>query len=389
MSGGSPFTVYRSPFTFFPVPGQVSEWLKEPVSKTGIPATVSWVRIPPCPFSLPITMSLSLADRLTGCLLGQALGDAVGFVVEGAPPEDASSYIETWVRCGRANQRCRPPFRFGQYSDDTQLARELLVVFQETGGIDSALFALRVAELFRCGGEIGAGPGTRAAAERLVAGASWKEAATPAPYAGNGAAMRAGPLGLLARDRDELVRLAQAASCVTHGNPRCAAGAVAVAGVVALADGYVAGDREAFLTELAALVGRVDRPFADAIGGLVRWGGLAPAAALTELHRLRLDPEAAPHWRGITGHVMPSVLWSLYAFLRAPDDYAEATWTAIATGGDTDTTGAMTGAMAGARLGPSALPEDLVRQLTDGGQWDAGALAALARGCAARVERAN
>ena len=34
----------------FPQPGQVSEWLKEPVSKTGIPARVSWVRIPPCPF---------------------------------------------------------------------------------------------------------------------------------------------------------------------------------------------------------------------------------------------------------------------------------------------------------------------------------------------------
>ena len=29
--------------------GQVAEWLKAPVSKTGIPATVSWVRIPPCP----------------------------------------------------------------------------------------------------------------------------------------------------------------------------------------------------------------------------------------------------------------------------------------------------------------------------------------------------
>jgi hypothetical protein len=28
----------------------VSEWLKEPVSKTGIPVRVSWVRIPPCPF---------------------------------------------------------------------------------------------------------------------------------------------------------------------------------------------------------------------------------------------------------------------------------------------------------------------------------------------------
>ena len=30
-------------------PGQVSEWLKEPVSKTGIPVRVSRVRIPPCP----------------------------------------------------------------------------------------------------------------------------------------------------------------------------------------------------------------------------------------------------------------------------------------------------------------------------------------------------
>jgi hypothetical protein len=29
--------------------GQVSEWLKEPVSKTGKPARVSRVRIPPCP----------------------------------------------------------------------------------------------------------------------------------------------------------------------------------------------------------------------------------------------------------------------------------------------------------------------------------------------------
>jgi hypothetical protein len=32
-----------------PISGQVSEWLKEPVSKTGIPVRVSRVRIPPCP----------------------------------------------------------------------------------------------------------------------------------------------------------------------------------------------------------------------------------------------------------------------------------------------------------------------------------------------------
>ena len=30
----------------------MSEWLKEPVLKTGVPATVPWVRIPPCPLSV-------------------------------------------------------------------------------------------------------------------------------------------------------------------------------------------------------------------------------------------------------------------------------------------------------------------------------------------------
>ncbi len=33
----------------FPADGEVAEWLKAPVSKTGIPVRVSWVRIPPSP----------------------------------------------------------------------------------------------------------------------------------------------------------------------------------------------------------------------------------------------------------------------------------------------------------------------------------------------------
>jgi ADP-ribosylglycohydrolase len=201
--------------------------------------------------------------------------------------------------------------------------------------------------------------------------------------------MRAGPLGLLVHNADELVRLATAASCITHADPRCAAGAVAVAGAVALAIRPGPVDPPDYLGELADWVGQVDRGFAHAIRDMVRWRNLEPKAALEELHRRRLDPDAAPHWRGITGHVMPSVLWSLYAFFRAPDDYAGATWTAIEAGGDTDTTGAMTGAISGARLGPGALPDMIVNRLSDRGAWNAKALTALACGCAERVKQAN
>jgi ADP-ribosylglycohydrolase len=62
-------------------------------------------------------------------------------------------------------------------------------------------------------------------------------------------------------------------------------------------------------------------------------------------------------------------LWSLYAFLRAPDDYTKAIYTAIIAGGDVDTTAAMAGAIAGARNGLDAVPATIVERLNDRGQW--------------------
>ena len=73
-------------------------------------------------------------DRLAGSILGQALGDALGFVVEAQSPEVARVYVEGWLRTGRAGEWPHPQFPFGQYSDDTQLARELLWSYQDSHG---------------------------------------------------------------------------------------------------------------------------------------------------------------------------------------------------------------------------------------------------------------
>ena len=53
--------------------------------------------------------------------------------------------------------------------------------------------------------------------------------------------------------------------------------------------------------------------------------------------------------------------------------------TAIAVGGDVDTTAAMTGAIAGARGGLAAIPADLAARLDDQGTWGTEALIALTR----------
>jgi ADP-ribosylglycohydrolase len=325
-------------------------------------------------------------DRLTGLILGQALGDALGFVVEAQPPEVAREYVEQWLRAGRAGERAHPQFPFGQYTDDTQLSRELLRSFRERGRWETEAFAVRVAELFRERRDVGAGRGTRAAALRLLAGVPWHESGTPAPYAGNGSAMRAGPLGLLLPDRVAMIRAAREQSRLTHLDPRCAAGAITIARAVALAARREPVDAGAFLSDIAGCVEAEDVSVAGAIRGLVDWLALDPVAAARHVHDAGLDPAHIDRWQGISAFVTPSVLWSLYAFLRSPEDYWETICVAIGVGGDTDTMAAMAGAISGARLGVASLPQDLLGHLTDQGDWGADELAELALSCAALLQ---
>ena len=304
-------------------------------------------------------------------------------MVEAAPADVALAYARDELDRRRLGARAHPDFPFGQYSDDTQLARALLLGVRDTGGWDPAAFARRVEELFQQDASVGAGPGTRAAAARLTAGASWREAGTPAPYAGNGAAMRVAPLGiLLADDPPRLIEAAVEQCLVTHLDPRCAGGAVAIAGAAALASRPGSLDAPSLLQELAGMVATVDSGMAGAVVAVAAWLHLPPANARERLQQAALDPGEGPEWRGISTHVVPSVAWSLYAALRSPDDYWTAVRTAIEAGGDTDTMAAMAGGIVGGRVGISGLPATLLARLTDRGRWQADALEALARDCA-------
>jgi ADP-ribosylglycohydrolase len=322
-----------------------------------------------------------IAEQLVASILGQALGDALGFVVEAEPPSVARAYVDDWLRPGRAGERSHPHYSFGQYTDDTQLARELLRSFQQARGWDPAIFAARIAELFRERREVGAGRGTRTAALRLLEGVPWRESGTPAPYAGNGAAMRAGPLGLLLADDSVMCRAAEDQARITHLDPRCGAGSAVIARAVALAAQRTPLDARDFIEDLAGCAARTDGSMAAAIRGLAEWVTLRPVEAARHVHTAGLDPGHSQNWQGISAFAIPSVLWSLYAFLRSPDDYWETICTAIGVGGDTDTMAAMAGAISGARVGVDALPPGLLERINDRGEWGAPALSELARAC--------
>lgn len=309
-------------------------------------------------------------EQFSGSLIGQCLADAIGCRVEGYSTAVCQTFVAHEVRPRQIGDRDRFPFPFGQYTDDSQLARELLESYVVCGGFDPADYAQRIGALFAESRIVGRGRSTEMAAERLIAGCPWQKAGSPPPSAGNGSAMRAGPIGLMFYDRpSDLMRAAWDQGWITHQDPRCGAGSVAIAGAVALALQTDRLEPQAFLAQLSQWVGQVDRSFAELIDCLAQWLTLDPETAAESIAGAGVAANHERQWPGISPFVIPSVLWSLYSFLRSPDDYWETLCTSIAVGGDVDTTAAMAGAISGAYLGLGAIPEDMALVVNDRGTW--------------------
>ena len=280
-----------------------------------------------------------------------------------------------------ATSRGRVPSPFGQYTDDSQLARELIQSYVDCKHFDPHDYAKRIAAIFKEDRIVGRGRATAQAARRLAARVPWQEAGTPSPSAGNGSAMRAAPIGLFYYDSpDDLVRAADNQGRITHADRRCSAGSVAIAGCVAMALRSRARP-ESWLNQLAEWVAVIDEAFGRYILQLREWVTLRPEDAVVPISKCGVDPGHEDAWEGISPYVVGSVLWSLYSFLRSPDDYMETVRTSIAVGGDVDTTAAMAGAISGAYLGIEGLPMDLARCVTDQGTWGYSDLVDLAHQC--------
>jgi ADP-ribosylglycohydrolase len=308
--------------------------------------------------------------KFAGCIIGQCVGDALGFIVEGHSPATCTDYVDRVVRGGNTSNLRRGPYPFGQYSDDSQLARELMISVVECGGFNPSDYARRIAELFAENRVVGRGAATTAAASRLIRGIDWTEAGEPSPSAGNGSAMRAAPVALLCYGNPEsLIQTARDQSRITHQDSRCTAGSIAIAGAAALNLQENNVSAVGFATQLSKWVEFFDPILAAAIQNIPRWLNESPATVADEVSKVGIEHGFENEWHGISPFVTGSVLWSIYSFLRSPYDYMESICTAIAVGGDVDTTAAMTGAISGALVGLDGIPTELALKVNDVGGW--------------------
>lgn len=318
-------------------------------------------------------------EQFRGCILGCALGDVIGAWAEARPADEARDFAKHFVReCDFSKVgKHHHGMAFGQYTDDTQLTRELMLSLIDEAGWVPEDFADRIARIFARNAVVGYGGATQQAAVRLLNGVPWDEAGTPPPRAGNGAAMRASPVGLFFwDDAEKLVEAAEQQASITHTAPMSVAAAVAVASATAMclnASKQTSAPHEpGWWQWLAKLVERCNEEYADDIRELADMvfkgrKGKDRCEPGDEDERRTVAKWVLQHddsrWSGVSPFARTSVLWSLYCLMAHPKDFWKAIELAVWVGGDSDTIAAMAGAMVGAHVGIDKFPEKVMAEV--------------------------
>jgi ADP-ribosylglycohydrolase len=292
-----------------------------------------------------------------GCLLGTALGDALGLPAEGLSPAKQHRYFGEITAMRLIGGR-------GMVSDDTEHALFTAQAIVASAGEPRA-FQYELARQLRRW-ILAIPPGVGLATLR----AGWKVALGVSPEksgvfsAGNGPAMRAPILGACFGSEPEKLRvLNRISSRITHTDPKAEVGALTVAAAVWCAINHKSNAEFLPLLE-TFLIGL------EAREEMLQLAGQALESAKT--HQDGAEFCAAMGWKeGPSGYIFHTVPAVLQVWLRNRSNFRAGVMEMISLGGDADSTGAILGGILGAEVGAENLPDDWKRQLWE---WPRGAI---------------
>jgi ADP-ribosyl-[dinitrogen reductase] hydrolase len=284
---------------------------------------------------------------IEGCLLGGAVGDALGLPREGLSPQRAEALF------GGPPMRHRLVLGRGMISDDTEHALLAAQAVLGSGG-DPKRFARSLAWGLRgwlLGVPAGAGMATARACVRLWFGVPPSRSGVRS--AGNGPAMRAAIIGATyADDLTAALDLVDASSRMTHADPRATEGA-----------------RLVMLASATATLGTSDffQRSRDLLGDASDWKSILDTieTRLSDGWSSQDYAQSISGKKGPSGFVLESVSVALFCWLRHRGDFRATVESAIALGGDADTISAIAGGIAGAEATVAGIPEDWVSGLAE------------------------
>ncbi|MBW1801364.1 MAG: ADP-ribosylglycohydrolase family protein [Deltaproteobacteria bacterium] len=293
-------------------------------------------------------MAVNLQNAIIGCLLGTAVGDALGLPMEGL---------------SRRRQRKMFPevegyhflFGKGMISDDTEHTCMVAQAMIASGG-DEHRFARDLSWRMRkwlLGLPAGVGFATLRSLLKLWMGFSPEHSGVFS--AGNGPAMRSAIIGVcFGDDKKKLASLVRISTRITHTDPKSEYGALSVALAA-----HMAGRHENapgfYLRELQVILG----PGASELLALVK----RAVESATDGQTTGAFAAELGLGNGVGGYIYHTVPVVLHAWFRHPGDYLSGIREAIECGGDTDTVAAILGGILGAAVGKDGIPSEMIKNL--------------------------
>lgn len=294
--------------------------------------------------------------RYLGCLLGLAVGDALGAPIEFL---DIAAIRARFGPSGISDLKPWNGHPAGSFTDDTQMslatAIGLLSAFRDQAEYGAALLMDSLSGAYGAWLETQNDPAEQRAPGRtcVAALASGRAGTIDQPLndsKGCGGVMRVAPIGL-AFPADMAFDHAVAAAAITHGHPSgyLPAGILAaiVARVVEGADITTAAATSC--DSLGAYAGNEETLGAVQRALELAGRGTDPASAVEAL---------GPGWVG-----EEALAVGLYAAIRFAGDFRAACATAVNHSGDSDSTGSICGAILGAAHGIDAIPGSWIEKL--------------------------
>lgn len=276
--------------------------------------------------------------RVRTVLDGLSVGDAFG-----------QQFFSAYVRDMHLPRRMLP-YAPWKYTDDTAMALAIAETLDQLGSVDQNELAENFSVRYQAEPDRGYGAGAVRLLKELANGGDWRVLSRNLFYGegsyGNGAAMRAAPIGAyFQEDLHAVVQQATRAAEITHAHPDGVAGGVAIAVAAALAARIPKDSPQELLPEV--------------------WNYTPPGAVRDTIARAsKISLEEWEHTvAGELGNgsqlsavdTVPFCLWCAAANLR---DFPKAMWTAVQVDGDRDTNCAIIGGIVAAAVGPAGIPEE-------------------------------
>ena len=326
-------------------------------------------------------------ENISGSLIGKAVGNSIGFLVDGQNSDVCCKYIDIVIKktinlygidkdlgkfgapryCLIEGNEKRILFPYGQYTKDTQFTREMLMSIEE-GKLNIESFKRRLSLLY--GQSSGEG------------------------------CMRSAPLGAIYMGRKDLCKSVSNLQCIdTNISTTSRACAVLIAETTRLAienkiKPYarynLLTNSSIFCRQLVLSIMSIEPKLEKYIltipdlivmrKKIIRESELdyTSACILADKQIIKIITSECAKSFGeklshegetISSSVVQTTIFSIYCFLCIPDFYISAICMSIRAGGNTETISAIVGGIVGARLGIESIPSYFIQNINDQGNY--------------------